>query len=232
VEADYTFANEVLAKHYGIHGVKGAEFRRVSVGHKPRGGVLTHASVLTITSNPTRTSPVKRGKWALEQLLGSPPAPPPPEVPELPEQPESDATASLRQRMEEHRRNPSCAVCHEQMDAIGFALENFDGIGRWRERDGKFAIDASGKLPNGDAFNGPADLKGKLRNKFGQDFVRLLGEKMLTYATGRGVEYYDKCALDDIQKAATAGDNRFSAVVLAVIESDPFQKRRAARPEK
>jgi hypothetical protein len=231
VDSDYTFVNEDLAKLYGLGEVRGREFRKVSLEGTGRGGVLTQASVLTVTSNPTRTSPVKRGKWVMEQFLGTPPPPPPPEVPELKEEAES-TSASLRDRLQEHRRNPSCAVCHEQMDALGFALENYDAIGRWRERDGQFPIDPTGTLPGGERFNGPTDLKKKLRERHAEAFVRCLAEKLLTYGIGRGVEYFDKCALDDIVKAAAEGEYRFGALVLAVVKSDPFQKRRAKRPER
>ena len=220
-----------MAKHYGIDGVKGDKFRRVELTDPKRGGVLTHASVLTITSNPTRTSPVKRGKWIMEQILGTPPPPPPPEVPELEEQSETDATASLRQRMETHRKNPLCASCHQQMDALGFGLENFDAIGRWRDKDGKFAIDPAGTLPGGVSFNSPAEMRQKLSESQRQAFTRCLAEKLLTFALGRGVEFYDKCALDDITSEVEKNGHRFSTLVLAVVKSDPFQKRRAKRPE-
>src|SRR5206468_2263275 len=157
IDADFTFLNERLAKHYGIAGVDGKEFRRVSLPDGRRGGILTLASVLTVTSNPTRTSPVKRGKWILEQILGTPPPPPPPDVPELDEKAVS-TTASLRQRMEQHRANPSCATCHARMDPLGFGFENFDAVGRWRDKDGVFDVDASGVLPSGQEFRGPKEL--------------------------------------------------------------------------
>ncbi|HXG11208.1 MAG TPA: DUF1592 domain-containing protein [Gemmataceae bacterium] len=226
LDADFTFVNERLAKHYGIAGVKGDEFRWVALTGGPRGGVLTQASILTITSNPTRTSPVKRGKWILENILGTPPPPPPPDVPELED--DKELTGSLRQRMEQHRVNPICASCHQRMDPLGFGLENFDGIGAWREKDGKFPIDPSGVLPGGEKFDGPAGLKAVLKAKK-EDFCRCLAEKMLTYALGRGLEYYDKCAVDDIVAALVKNDYRFSSLVLAVVQSDPFQKRKAGQ---
>jgi hypothetical protein len=226
LDADYTFVNERLAAHYGLSGVTGAEFRKVSTTGTPRGGLLTHASILTVTSNPTRTSPVKRGRWVLEQLLGAPPPPPPPDVPELKDN-AVDATASLRVRMEQHRANLSCAACHARMDPLGFGLENFDAIGAWRDKDGEAAIDASGALPAGGAFSGPVELKGVLKGKAGQ-FRRCLAEKMLTYAIGRGVERYDRRAVAGITAALEADGDKFSRLVLAIVDSQPFQMRRAA----
>ena len=225
LDADYTFVNERLAAHYGIAGVSGEEFRQVSTAGTPRGGLLTQASILTVTSNPTRTSPVKRGRWVLEQLLGAPPPPPPPNVPELKEN-AVDSTASLRVRMEQHRANVSCAACHARMDPLGFGLENFDAIGAWRDKDGETPIDASGTLPSGDSFNGPIELKGVLRARAGQ-FRRCLAEKMLTYAIGRGVERYDRRAIAGITRAIEADGDKFSRLVLAIVESQPFQMRRA-----
>jgi len=224
--ADYSFLNERLARHYGIPGVAGDEFRRVSLQGTPRGGLITHGSILTVTSNPTRTSPVKRGRWILENLLGEPPPPPPPDVPELVPMGQ-DLTGTLRQRMEQHRSNPNCAVCHEQMDALGFALENFDAVGAWRLFDGKQAIDASGELPGGKRFRGSAELLQILRTERQDQFVRCLTEKMLTYALGRGLEYYDQCAVDRITKRLSAEGFRFSALVLAIVESEPFQMQGA-----
>ncbi len=226
LNADYTFLNDRLAQHYGIKGVKGAQFQRVSLKGPQRGGILTHASVLTITSNPTRTSPVKRGKWILENILGTPPPPPPPDVPELKEGKEAALTGSLRQRMEQHRANPNCASCHERMDPIGFGFENFDGIGAWREQDAGFVIDPAGKLVTGETFQGPADLKTILMKRKKDDFVRCLSEKMLTYALGRGLEYYDKCATDQISKNLAKNRYKFSTLILEVIKSTPFQLRR------
>ncbi len=231
IDADYTFVNERLARHYGIPDVQGEEFRRVSVQGTPRGGLLTQASILTLTSNPTRTSPVKRGKWVLENILAEPPPPPPPNVPELPEDRKASESASLRQRLEEHRSNPACAVCHEKMDALGFALENFDAVGAWRTRDGRFPIDPAGALPDGREFADAAELKSLLARTSRDQFARCMAENMLTYALGRGLEYYDQCALDEIVGAMQKHDYRFSALVLAIVRSDPFQKRRGLEDE-
>lgn len=229
LHADYTFVNEPLAKHYGINGVTGMEFRRVKLDNPDRGGLLTQASVLTVTSNPTRTSPVKRGKWVLEELFNSPPPPPPPDAPPFPEN-DKALTGSLRQRMEQHRANPSCASCHNRMDALGFGLENFDAIGGWRDRDGDFAIDASGTLPDGASFKRPGELKQILLQKK-DDFVRCLSEKMLTYALGRGLEFYDKCAVDEVSAALAKNDYKFSTLILEIVASDPFQMRRGKGTE-
>jgi hypothetical protein len=223
LDADFTFLNERLARHYGIDGVKGDAFRRVSLEGGQRGGILTQASILTVTSNPTRTSPVKRGKWILEQILGAPPPPPPGDVPELDAQ--ATLTGILRQKMEQHRANPSCASCHARMDPLGFGFENFDAIGAWRDRDGGSPVDASGELPSGQTFRGPGELKAILKAR-DREFLRCLSEKMLTFALGRGVEYFDACALDKIVEG-TAGDRyRFSRLVLEIVKSDPFQKRK------
>jgi hypothetical protein len=217
--------NERLARHYGMPEVKGDEFRRVSLAGTPRRGVLTHASVLTITSNPTRTSPVKRGKWVLEGFLGTPPPPPPPDVPELPND-GKPLTGTLRQQLEQHRANPTCSSCHARMDPIGFGLENFDAIGAFREKEGEFAIDASGTLVSGETFSSASSLTGILANQKRDAFVRCLAEKMLTYALGRGIERFDRPAIDRIVKETAAGGDRFSALVKAVIVSVPFDLRR------
>jgi hypothetical protein len=227
LDSDYTFLNERLATHYGIKSVFGERFREVKLPDNRRGGVLTHASVLTVTSNPTRTSPVKRGKWVLENLLASPPPPPPPNVPELEK---TELKGTLRQQMEQHRVNPACASCHEKMDAIGFGLENFDGIGAWRTDENKTKIDATGLLPGGGKFDGPGELRKILLGKSDQ-FRRCLAEKLTTFALGRGLEYYDKCVLDELVVKLKAGDDRFSALVLAIVESEPFQQRKGKRSE-
>ena len=216
--ADESFLNARLAKHYGVDGVQGDAFQLVSLRGTPRRGVLTQGSVLALTSNPTRTSPVKRGKWVLENLLNAPPPPPPPDVPELKEG--KELTGTLRQRMEQHRADPLCASCHERMDAIGFALENFDGIGRWRDKDGDLPIDASSE-----AFKGAGELLAVLASEKKDEFVRCLADKMLTYALGRGLERYDKCALDRICKNLAQQNYRFSALVLEIVKSAPFQMR-------
>jgi hypothetical protein len=225
LDADYTFVNERLATHYGIPGVKGDAFRRVRLTDGIRGGLLTQASILTVTSNPTRTSPVKRGKWILEQILGTPPPPPPPDVPELKDDSNGRLAGSLRQRMVQHRANPNCASCHARMDPLGFGFENFDGIGAWRDKDGNFPIDPSGELPSGQTFQGPKELKTILKGR-DKDFVHCLAEKMLTYSIGRGVEYYDACAVDKIVEATSRNGYRFSRLVLEIVASDPFQKRK------
>lgn len=226
IDARFTFVNEVLAKHYGIEGVTGNEFRRVTLDGKQRGGLLSHASILTVTSNPTRTSPVKRGKWVLEQMLGTPPPPAPPNVPQLADDSRrGPLTGTLRQRMEQHRKDPLCASCHTRMDAIGFGLENYDAVGRWRTRDGNSEIDASGTLPGGKSFRGPAELRGILKEQK-ELFVRNLAEKMLTYALGRGLESYDKCNVDTIAASVARSGYRFSALVTAVVMSEPFRMRR------
>jgi mono/diheme cytochrome c family protein len=228
IDADFTFVNEPLAKLYGIDGVKGEAFRRVQLRGGQRGGVLTQASILTITSNPTRTSPVKRGKWILENILGTPPPPPPPNVPELNEKQEALLSGSLRKRMEQHRENPNCASCHARMDPLGFGFENYDAIGAWRTRDGNFPVDPSGVLPGGQSFNGPAELKVILKEQ--KDlFARCLADRLLTYALGRGLEPYDKCAVDDVAAGTAKNQYKFTSLVLEVVKSDPFQMRRGRK---
>jgi hypothetical protein len=228
LDADYTFLNDRMARHYDIKGVTGSEFRKVTFPDSRRGGIVTMASTLTVTSNPTRTSPVKRGKWILENVLGTPPPPPAPDVPELP--PTGQLKGTLRQQMEQHRANPTCAVCHAKLDPLGFGLENFDGIGGWRTADNKKPIDPSGVLPDGAKFSGPAELRKVLVGK-SDLFRRCLAEKMLTFALGRGLEYYDKCALDEIVGSTKTNGDRFSALVLAVVKSDAFHKRKGKRSE-
>lgn len=225
IGAKYTYLNEPLAKHYGIAGVTGPEFRKVSLEGTPRAGVLTQASVLTLTSNPTRTSPVKRGKWVLDQLFNTPPPPPPPGVGDLKDDGKVITGATLRQRMEMHRKDPACATCHMRMDPIGFSLENFDATGKWRDMEGDAKVDASGVLPDGTKFNGPDALRGILLKRKG-DFVRCLSEKLLTYAIGRGIESADKCVVDEIAAKATASSYRFSALVTSIVTSEPFRMRR------
>jgi hypothetical protein len=224
LDSDYTFVNGALAKHYGIKGISGNDFQKVTLTDKNRGGVITQASVLTVTSNPTRTSPVKRGKWILENILGTPPPPPPPDVPELEEKGEK-LTGSLRERMEKHRENAACASCHAKMDPLGFGLENFDGVGGWRTQDGQHKIEPAGELPDGSKFAGPAELRQVLLKK-ADLFRKNFADRLLTYAVGRGMEYYDKCSLDDLVLASKNNGDRFSAMVLAIVKSDTFQKRR------
>ena len=222
--ADYTFVNERLARHYDIPNVTGDEFQRVSLKGTPRAGVLTHAGILTLTSNPTRTSPVKRGKWVLENLLATPPPPPAPNVPELDQQ--KQLTGTLRQRMEQHRANPTCASCHTKMDAIGFGLENYDGVGAFRKLDAGAPIDPSGELSAAEKFQGPVELANLLAKQKKDDFIRCLVEKMLTYSLGRGLEYYDRCAMKEIADGLARRRHTLSGLILEVVNSTPFQKRR------
>lgn len=247
LDADYTFLNQELANHYGItdtqgnwmgqqktvpggEAIKGKAFRRVAVQGASRGGILTHASVLTVTSNPTRTSPVKRGRWVLEQLLGSPPPPPPPDVPELEEDHEAITGTTLRERLEQHREDPACANCHAKMDPIGFALENYNAIGAFRKKEGELEIDTTAVLPDGTAFDGIADLKQILKDRK-QQFVRCLTEKMLTYALGRGLEYYDRPTIDRIVAQLEVEGYRSSALITEIAKSDPFRLRRGTEDD-
>ena len=225
IDSDFTFINERLARHYGIDGVKGQQFRKVALRPEDqRGGILGQAGVLTLTSHATRTSPVVRGKWVLEQLLGTPPPPPPPDVPELEETKAAAATASLRERLEMHALSPDCAGCHAKMDPIGFALENFDAIGRWRDLDGKFPIDTSGTLPGGVKIDGPASLKKEIAGR--GDFLRTLSERMLTYSIGRGTEFYDRKVIDAITARLQDAGPRFSVLLTEIVVSDPFRLRK------
>jgi hypothetical protein len=226
LNADYTFVNERLARHYGIPNVYGSQFRRVKVASDARRGLLGQASVLTVTSYPNRTSPVERGKWILTNLLGVPPQPPPPNVPPLQENSSDGRVLSLRERMEKHRSDPVCAGCHRLMDPIGFALENFDGVGHWRTREDGKEIDASGTLYNGAKVGGAAGLRQTLVNQ-PEVFIGVLTEKMLTYSLGRGIEYYDMPAVRKIVQDARSKDYRFSSIVLGIVRSTPFQMKEA-----
>ena len=224
IDARYSFVNERLARHYGLEGVKGPEFRRVELLDPRRRGILTHASVLTVSSYATRTSPVLRGKWILENMLNAPPPDPPAGVPRLDEA-KVGADAPLRQQLEAHRTQPMCAACHQKMDPLGFSLENYDAIGAWREADGKWPIDASGTLPDGRSFSGASGLASVL----GEDreaFARAVTAKMLTFALGRGLERYDRRTVEAISSRLAASDYRFSALVLEIVKSLPFQRRR------
>ncbi len=241
IDANFTFLNESLAKHYGIvdtvgnragqkppkpggQPIKGKDFQRVTLSDGERGGLLTQASFLTVTSNPTRTSPVKRGKWILEQILGTPPPPPPPDVPSL--EKATELTGTFRQKLEQHRSNPNCAGCHARMDPIGFAFENFDAVGVFRTKEGDLPIDASGSLPGGQAFKGAGELKTILKNK--KDlFSRCLTEKMMTYALGRGIEVYDRKSVEKIMDALAKDNFRFSTMISGIVLSDQFRMRRA-----
>lgn len=222
LDADYTYMNERLAKYYGVPGIKGEDFQKVSMKSQPRRGLLTHASVLTVTSNPTRTSPVKRGKFVLDNILNTPPPPPPPGVPELEK---TKLTGTMRQQMEQHRANAACAGCHKLMDPLGLALENFDGVGLWRVNDRGNAIDSSGTLPTGEQVRHAGDLISILRKEHSDDFTRCVTQKLMTYALGRGLEYYDKCAVDKILADAKPSNYSFSTIVLGIIQSDAFQRK-------
>jgi hypothetical protein len=226
LDSDYTYLNGPLARLYSIPGVDGNDFRLVHLHGGERGGVLSQASVLTVTSNPTRTSPVKRGKWVMENLLGETIPPPPPGVPQLPDDAKQAAlTGTLRQRMEQHRSNPACAACHARMDPIGFGLENYNAIGMWRQLDGGQPIDPSGVLTNGQSFHGPADLRVILKG-MAPKFVHALSERLLTYALGRGIEPSDRCTVDAVADHVAANGYRFSALVSGIVTSDAFRLRR------
>jgi hypothetical protein len=246
VGAEYTFLNEPLARHYGIADtvgnllqkpkkrqggtpIKGNEFQKVNLTDMGRAGILTHSSVLAVTSNPTRTSPVKRGKWVLEQMLGTPPPPPPPGVPELEDN--KEAKGNLRQRMEQHRSKEACANCHKTMDAIGFAFENFDVIGRFRDKDGGDPIDSSGKLPDGSAFSGVGELREILMGKRSA-VVRNLAEKLTIYGLGRALEYYDEPALREITRQTMESGDSFFSLIHAIVRSDAFLYKRGTPPAK
>ncbi len=225
LDGPYTFVNDRLAKHYGLSDVTGTEFRRVSLAGTQRAGLLTQASILTLTSNPDRTSPVKRGKWVMEVLLNQPPPPPPPNVPDLKETAVAQPDLTLRQQLELHRQNASCASCHRVMDQLGFGIENFDPIGRWREKDGNQPIDTRGELPGGASFADPIELTRVLRRKQ-TDFGECLAEKMLTYALGRGLEFYDGCATARIVGSLKEHDFKFSVLVTEIAKCEPFRMRR------
>jgi hypothetical protein len=224
LDSKYTFLNEQLAKHYGIEGITGPEFRRVELTTNQRGGILSQASVLTVSSYPTRTSPVIRGKYVLQNILGTPPPPPPPDVPALDEESVGNS-GSLRQQLEKHRSNAVCASCHSRMDVLGFGLENYDATGKWRTVDGKFPVDSSGTLPNGKSFANPAEMRTLLLSDL-PDFTRCLTEKMLTYALGRGLERYDRKTVEGITRKLEASDYRFQTLIYEIVRSLPFQQRR------
>ena len=230
--ANYTFVNERLAQHYGIPHIYGNHFRRVTLPDDRRAGILGQASILTVTSYANRTSPVGRGKWVLDNLLGTPPPPPPPDIPDLEARQEGAPPTSVRARMELHRKNPACATCHRMMDPLGFALENFDGIGRWRTTEstgilGELgpAIDPSGVTPDGSRFEGAAGLRQVLVSRQ-DEFVRTVIERLLTYAVGRRLEHTDMPTVRQIQREAASHESRWSAVILGVVNSRPFQTRR------
>ena len=224
--AHYTFLNERLARHYGIPGVYGGAFRRVTYPDHRRAGLLGHGSVLTVTSYANRTSPVLRGKWVLETILGSPPPPPPANVSSLVEDEPGKPPTSVRERLEQHRRHPVCASCHARLDPVGFALENFNAVGKWREREGNTPVNASGTFATGEHFGGPAEFR-EVLVKHRERFVETLTTKLLTYALGRGVEYYDMPAVRKIMRDAGRDDYRWSSLIMAIVESMPFQMRQA-----
>ena len=227
IDANYSFLNDRLARHYGIEGVTGPEFRRVEfseLSNQQRGGILSHASVLTVSSYPTRTSPVIRGKYVLQNILGAPPPAPPANVPPLDEQSIGNV-GTLRQQFEKHRASASCATCHTRMDTLGFGLENYDAIGKWRTMDGKFPLDVSGVMPNGKAFSTPFGMRSMLRDDL-PEFSRCLTEKMLTYALGRGLERYDKRTVEEINRKVAPSGYRFQSLVYEIVRSLPFQSRR------
>ena len=226
LDANYSFLNDRLARHYGIEGVNGPEFRRVEFGatNKQRGGILSHASILTVSSYPTRTSPVIRGKYVLQNILGVPPPSPPADVPPLDEQSVGNV-GSLRQQFEKHRASATCAACHQRMDTLGFGLENYDAIGRWRTMDGKFPLDVTGVFPSGKAFAAPSEMRELLKDDL-PEFSRCVTEKMLTYALGRGLERYDRRTVEDINRKVAASGYRFQALVYEIVRSLPFQSRR------
>jgi hypothetical protein len=231
VQSDYTYLNEELAKHYGVAGVKGPEMRRVKLPDPNRGGVLGMGAMHVLTSYPLRTSPVLRGRWVLDELLGTPPPPPPANVGVLPTDDKPKEGKTFRQRLEAHRTKPQCAACHRRIDPIGFGLENFDPIGRWRTEIAGQPVDASGELPGGEKFKGPEELRKVLLARK-DDFLRNLAEKMLSYALGRGLEPYDAPALKEILAEVAKNDTRASALILGVARSYPFLYRRNAPPER
>jgi hypothetical protein len=228
ITADYTFLNERLAEHYGIPHIQGSHFRRVELPEKsPRGGLLGQGSVLTLTSYPTRTSPVLRGKYVLDNLLASPPPPPPPDVPSLQTEPPAEqATLTLREAMAAHRADPECASCHAEMDPIGFAFEHFDAVGRWRDTDGGLPIEAASRLPDGTEIDGIAGVKRMLLES-PERFVSAVTEKLLMYALGRNIQYYDRPAVRAIVRDAAAENYEFAALVRGVVKSVPFRHRAA-----
>lgn len=225
IDAPFTFVNGPLARHYGIPGVDGEEFRRIDLDGEKRSGLLTQGSILTVSSYPTRTSPPVRGKWVLENFLGAAPPPPPPDVPVLDES-NLGTTVSMRERLEQHRKDPACSACHNLMDPIGFGLESYDAVGSWRTHDGKVPFDTSGVLPDGKSFKGAKDLKQILRSQ-SDSFTRNLTEKLLTFALGRGLEPFDRTTVDAIARDVERNGYRFSALVLGIVNSKPFQMRSA-----
>jgi hypothetical protein len=225
-----TFLNQKLAEFYGIPGVKGTEFRPVSLEGTHRSGILTQASVLTVSSYATRTSPVLRGKWVLENFLNATIPPPPANVPRFDES-KVGLDATMRMQMEEHRKNPMCASCHVKMDPIGFAFENYNAIGQWRDKDGKYTIDANGKLPDGQTFTGATELE-QIYRKNPTEFAECVTVKLMTYALGRGIERYDRPTVKQVVQKNAEHDYRFSDLVLEIVNSLPFEMRRTPEADK
>ncbi len=228
VDGRFTFLNGPLARYYGIAGVDGEGFQRVELDGEQRSGLVTQASILSISSYATRTSPVIRGKWVLDNLLGAPPPPPPDGIPAL-EEKDLGTAASMRQRLEQHRANPSCAACHNSMDPIGLSLENYDAAGGWRTKDGSFDIDNSGTLPDGRRIVGAKGLKESLR-ALSAAFSEHFAERLMTYALGRGLERSDRPVLLQVAGDVAQHDHKFSALVAAIVHSRPFQMRSRVTP--
>ena len=226
LSANFTYLNQRLAEHYGISGVYGSQFRRVTLNDASRGGLLGQGSILTVTSYPNRTSVVQRGKWVLENILGSPPPPPPPDIPALEAHSKEGKQLTMRQQMEQHRANPTCASCHSRMDPIGFSLENYDGDGKWRSKDAGTVIDVSGKMPDGTTFQGPAGLKDLILTKHKDEFIDTFTEKLMTYALGRGIEYYDRPSMRAIIRDAEKQNTTIPALIESIVKSPEFQMRR------
>ena len=226
LSANFTYLNQRLAEHYGIPGIYGSQFRRVTLKDENRGGLLGQGSILTVTSYPNRTSVVQRGKWVLENLLGTPPPPPPPDIPALAEHKKDGKQLTMREQMEQHRANPTCASCHSRMDPIGFSMENYDGVGAWRTQDGGSVIDATGKMPDGKTFSGPGGLKNLLLTAHRDEFVETFTEKLMTYALGRGIEYYDRPAMRAVIREAAKQNTTIPALIQSLVKSPQFQMRR------
>jgi hypothetical protein len=230
IDADYTFLNERLAMHYEIPGIYGSHFRRVDNLPEERRGLLGHGSILTVTSYPNRTSPVLRGKWVMDNILGTPPPPPLPNVPALAENEPGQAPLRVRERLEVHRENPICATCHNLLDPLGLALENYDAIGRWRVREPGGDVDSRGGMPNGTAVQGVVELRAEIL-KNPERFVSVVTEKLMTYALGRGIEYFDMPRVREIVAAAEADNYVFSALIIGIATSDSFRKKQIQAPE-
>jgi hypothetical protein len=224
IDAKYTFLNESLAKFYGIPGVTGPDFRKVDLTTDQRGGILTQGAVLAVSSYPNRTSPTIRGKYVLSNILGTPPPPPPPDVPAL-DVSKVGSDISLRKQLEAHRANPVCASCHSKMDVLGFGLENYNAIGKWRTMDGKFPVDVGGTMPNGKSFQTAAEMRAVLQGSMPQ-VTRCLTEKVMTYALGRGLQPYDNRTITEISKAVASDGLSFQRLIYEVVRSLPFQSRR------